>query len=214
MTKLIYIKASPKGAQSRSIALADAYLEALEAWIPSLTVDVVDLWTEKLPELDGDTVAAKMNVLTGRPHDARQQTAWDRVTAIAARFASADIYLFAIPMWNGGVPYPLKHYIDVITQPGALFRLDPSSGYIGLLEDKQAMLAYTSGVYGPSMPSPAFGVDNHSTYMRAWLNQVGVTDIEEIRFQPTLLNDDPDGAFAEALAGARDAAARARAITP
>ncbi len=115
-------------------------------------------------------------------------------------------------MWNGSVPYPLKHYIDVITQPGSLFTLDPSSGYVGLLENKKAVLAYTSGVYSPSVHSPAFGVDHHSTYMRAWLNQVGVADVEEIRFQPTLLNADPSGAFEAALANARNIAARTRAV--
>ena len=71
------------------------------------------------------------------------------------------------------------------------------------------MLALTSGAYGPSMPSPAFGVDHHSTYLRDWLNQAGVTDIQEIRFQPTLLNPDPEGSFEAAVAAARVLAARA-----
>lgn len=209
MTKLLYIKASPRGAESKSVAIADAYLAALRARTPSLSVDVIDVWSETLPKFDGDKVTAKMSVITGQQHDGRQKTAWDEISAIAQRFADADIYLFAIPMWNGGIPYPLKHYIDVVHQPGLLFGLDPSTGYFGLLKNKRAVIAYTSGAYGPSMPSPAFGIDNHSTYMRAWLNQAGVTDIEEIRFQPTLLNPDPEGSFKAALAFAQEAASRA-----
>ena len=135
-----------------------------------------------------------------------QKTAWDEIVTIATRFISADHYLFAIPMWNGGIPYRLKQYIDIIHQPGLLFGLDPAKGYFGLLKDKKATLVYTSGAYAQAFPSPAYGVDHHSTYMKAWLNQAGITDIHEIRYQPTLLTQDPDGDFAKAKAAARAAA--------
>lgn len=206
MTQLLYIKASPRGSESKSIAIADAYLEALKSKTPDIVVDEIDVWAAKLPKFDGDKVAAKMNVITGQPHSGMQKTAWDEITEIADRFTKADIYLFAIPMWNGGIPYTLKHYIDVIHQPGLLFGLEPSTGYFGLLKNKRAVIAYTSGAYAQSMPSPAYGVDNQSTYMRAWLNQAGVTDIAEIRFQPTLLTQDPDGDFKTAVMTARAAA--------
>ena len=111
-------------------------------------------------------------------------------------------------MWNGGIPYRLKQYIDVIHQPGLFWGLDPPAGYFGLLKNKKAVLALTSGAFGPSMPSPAFGVDHHSSYLRDWLNQAGVTEIEEIRFQPTLLNPDPEGGFKAAITTARSLAAR------
>jgi FMN-dependent NADH-azoreductase len=71
------------------------------------------------------------------------------------------------------------------------------------------VLALTSGAFGPSMPSPAFGIDHHSTYLRDWLNQAGVTDIEMIRFQPTLLNPDPKRALEAAVAEAVLLASRA-----
>jgi FMN-dependent NADH-azoreductase len=111
-------------------------------------------------------------------------------------------------MWNGGIPYRLKQYVDVIHQPGLLWRLDPQTGYHGLLTGKRAVLAPTSGAFGPAMPSPAFGVDYHSTYLRAWLAQAGVTAVEEIRFQPTLLTPDPEASAAAALKAARALGAR------
>ena len=203
MSKLLYIKASPRGTNSKSSAVADAYLAALRERHTDLEVDTLDLAQEKLPEFDGDKVAAKMAVITGESNEGQQKTAWDEITAYANRFIAADRYLLAVPMWNGGIPYRLKHYIDVIHQPGLLWGLDPQTGYFGLLKNKKAVLALTSGAYGQSMPSPAFGIDHHSTYLRAWLNQAGVTDIEEIRFQPTLLNADPEGSFKDAVAAAR-----------
>jgi len=206
VSKLLYIKASPRDTASRSIAVADAYLTALKAENPALLVDVIDLWQENLPAFDGDRANAKLAVITGHAHTQSQKTAWDEIIAIANRFISADRYLFAIPMWNGGVPYRLKQYIDIIHQPGLMFGLDPATGYFGLLKNKKATLVFTSGAYAQRSPSPAFGVDHHSTYMRSWLNQAGVTDIEEIRYQPTLLSTDPEGDFARAKAAASAAA--------
>lgn len=202
MQKILYIKASPRGSKSKSAAIADAYLTALRERIPNLIVDTLDLSAEKLPEFDGDKVAAKIAVLTGQAHQGRQKTAWDEITEVANQFIEADRYLIAVPMWNGGIPYHLKQYIDVIHQPSLLWGLDPKTGYFGLLKNKKAVLALTSGAFGPSMPSPAFGIDHHSTYLRDWLNQAGVTDIETIRFQPTLLNPDPNGAFEAVVAEA------------
>ena len=202
MEKILYIKASPRGSESKSTAIADAYLTALRERIPALIVDTLDLSAEKLPEFDGDKVAAKIAVLTGQTQQGRQRTAWDEITEIANRFIDADRYLMAVPMWNGGIPYRLKQFIDLIHQPGLLWGLDPQTGYFGLLKDKKAVLTLTSGAFGPSMPSPAFGIDHHSTYLFDWLNQAGVTDITTIRFQPTLLNADPAGAFETAVAEA------------
>jgi FMN-dependent NADH-azoreductase len=61
-----------------------------------------------------------------------------------------------------------------------------------------------AGVYATSFPSP--GVDHQSTYLRAWLNQAGVTDIDKVRFQPTLLTQDPAGDFERAKQAAVDLA--------
>ncbi len=207
MTKLLFIKASPRGSASKSVAIAEAWLAARQAREPGLTVDTIELWEEALPDFDGDRANAKLNVITGQAQSDTQQTAWDQIVAIANRFIAADHYLFAVPMWNGGIPYRLKQYIDIIHQPGLLFRLKPESGYFGLLQDKRATLAYTSGAFSPAAPSPAFGVDHHSTYMRDWLNQAGVTEIEEIRFQPTLLTADPAAGLAAAITQAQELAA-------
>ena len=193
MTKLLFIQASPRSTEFKSLQIARAYLEALRAETPDVEVDRLDLWEADLPTFDGDKAAAKLNVMLGKDHDAIQKSAWDQIVGIANRFISADRYLFAVPMWNGGVPYRLKQYVDIIHQPGLLWRLKPETGYFGLLKNKHATLVLTSGAFVPSFPSPAFGVDHHSTYLRAWLNQAGISAIDELRFQPTLLTNDPAG---------------------
>lgn len=206
MTKLLYIRASPRGKESKSAQVAEAYLAALREINPDLEVDTLSVWDADLPVFDGNKAAAKINVMTRQDLSTVQQTAWDQIVEIASRFVSADRYLFAVPMWNSGIPYRLKHYIDVIHQPGLLWGLKPETGYFGLLENKHATLVLTSGAYAKHLPSPAFGVDLHSTYMRAWLNQAGITAIDEIRFQPTLLTQDPAGDFERAKQTAIDLA--------
>ncbi|GAN76305.1 FMN-dependent NADH-azoreductase [Acidisphaera rubrifaciens] len=213
MTKLLFIQASPRGEQSKSIQVAQAYLDALKAAKPALEVDVLFLWEVELPAFDGDKTAAKVAVMLGQEQSAVQKTAWDQVVEIASRFMSADRYLFAVPMWNGGIPYRLKHYIDIIHQPGLLWGLKPETGYFGLLENKHATLVLTAGAYAGGRPSPAFGVDHQSTYLRSWLNQAGVTAIDDLRFQPTLLTADPQGALAQATQAAVELAeAHARVL--
>ena len=193
MTKLLFIEASPRGGESKSIQIAETYLSVLLASNPNLDVDRLKLWEADLPAFDGDKVAAKMNVIVGQEQDAAQKSAWDQIVEIANRFIAADRYLFAVPMWNGGIPYRLKHYVDLIHQPGLLWGLKPDTGYFGLLTGKHATVALTSGAYAPSFPAPAFGVDHQSTYVRDWLTQAGVTEIDELRFQPTLLTIDAAG---------------------
>ncbi len=198
MTKLLFVQASPRGAESQSIQIAETYLGALRGDNPDLDVDAIELWEVDLPAFDGNKAAAKMNVIVGQDQNPAQKTAWDQIVGIANRFISADRYLFAVPMWNGGIPYRLKQYIDLIHQPGLLWGLKPETGYFGLLRNKHATLVLTSGAYAQQFPSPAFGVDHHSTYLRDWLNQAGVTEIDELRFQPTLLTKDPSGDLEQA----------------
>lgn len=200
MTRTLIITSSPRGQGSKTTALAETYIAARRMAHPDEVFDRLDLAHEVLPEFDGDKAAAKMNIITGQSQNGAEQTAWDQIVAIANRFAAADRYVFAVPMWNGGIPYRLKQYIDLIHQPGLLFGLDPEKGYFGLLKDKSAILILSSGVYAPDRPSPAFGVDHHGAYLSFWLAQAGVADVTPVRFQPSLLTADPAANYAAAEA--------------
>lgn len=188
--KLLYVKGSPRAEKSTSGRVAESFLAAYRARHSDAEIDVIDLWEEALPEFDGDRAAAKMSFFGEGTLDGVRKTAWDEIVRIVTRFAAADDYLFTVPMWNGGIPYRLKLYIDIIMQPGLLFRFDPQAGYCGVLEGKRATAIYTSGVYAPGA-LPAFGIDHHSTYFDTWLRGIGISEINTIRYQPTLLTADP-----------------------
>jgi FMN-dependent NADH-azoreductase len=203
--KLLYISASPRGEASESIALADTFLAEHRSRNPDLEVDRLDLWDGSLPVYGGKGAEAKMVAFGGQAPTGELGQVWAEVQAVFDRFNAADTYLFAVPMWNAGVPWVLKHLIDTITQPGMCFGFDPGSGYIPLVTGR-AVVVYTSGVYQPGAPL-SFGADFHSSFFNDWLRFIGITDVREIRFQPTVLTQDPDGDRAAARQRAREAAA-------
>ena len=81
----------------------------------------------------------------GQGFDANQQVAWQAVVDVCEEFTSADKFLFSLPMWNFGIPYKLKHYIDIIAQPGQTFAFDPATGYSGLVTGKPVAVVYARG---------------------------------------------------------------------
>lgn len=185
MPNLLYIEASPRGASSHSSGAAHTYLQALRRLIPDLAVDPVDLWREDFPDLDGDLLNAKYARLAGTPLAARQASAWAKVEQMIDRIARSDLILISTPMWNMGIPYRLKHYIDLITQPGLSFRFDPANGYTPLLASRPVtIILATSGDFsnGPSWGRP----DLASPYLREALKFIGLTDTNFVLVGPTI----------------------------
>ena len=203
MTKILHVQASPRGSDSKSNEIARARIDALRKHHSDIVVDTLDLWREPLPEFEGNSAAAKMTFFGVGQLDGAKRTAWDRIVEITERFKSADHYILNVPMWNGGIPYRLKLYIDILTQPGLLFGFDPQKGYFGLLSHKKATVVYSSGVFAPGV-APQYGLDFQSNYLDWWLRFIGVDDIQTIRYQPSLLTADPAKGLNEALAEARN----------
>src|ERR1700730_2747621 len=56
---LLKIDSSPRASKSNSIALTDAFVTAYTDALPSVTVDVMNVWDEKLPEFDNAAIDAK-----------------------------------------------------------------------------------------------------------------------------------------------------------
>src|SRR6478672_8287713 len=204
MATLLHLSASPRGAASESRAVAATFLDAYRETHPDDEIVEWDLWDGTLPEFGPAAAAAKMAVFGGTDPQGEQARAWRSALDTFARFDAFDRVLFSVPMWNGGVPYILKQFIDVISQPGTVFGVDPHSGYTHLLagRGKKAAVIYTSAVWGPPL-GPEFGRNFQSTYFDDWLRWTGITDITEIRYHPTLTGD--------AASSQRDAHVAARA---
>lgn len=209
MPTILHVNASPRDSRSGSLQLARTFIHSVRAESGSaVTVQTLNLFESgALPEFGSSAAGAKMAVFSGQDQTPEQSRAWDSARAVFEQFASADAYVFNIPMWNSGVPYVLKQWIDVVTQPGWSFGFDPETGYSGLMTGRQAVAIHTSGVYAPGVPA-AFGRDFSSTFFADWLEFVGATDSTHVRFAPTVLTADPEDARSKALA-TPDAAAPA-----
>ena len=110
------------------------------------------------------------------------QEAWKDVVRNIERFLAADHYLISTPMWNFGIPYFLKQYIDVILQPNYLFRYT-QNGPEGLVKNrKMTIITSRGGDYGPGSPFHAY--DLQEPYLRAAFGFAGLTDIAFINAQP------------------------------
>ena len=205
MTRLLHISASPRGEASESLGLAAAFLDVYRQTNPGADVEHLDLWDGTLPEFGPAAAKAKMDVFAGAEPSGEGVAAWAAAKATFARFDAADHYLFSVPMWNAGVPYILKQFIDVVSQPGLVFGFDAQHGYSGLLTGKRAAVVYTSGVYGDGR-GPGFGTDFQVPYFEDWLRWAGVTDIETVHFRPNLVTEDADTARIVAQNRAREIA--------
>lgn len=204
MSRLLHLSASPRGAASESLALGQVFLKAFNGSRPEVEIDTFDLWDGSLPEFGPAAAAAKMAVFAGTEPTGDQVAAWQAAKDTFARFDAADRYLFTVPMWNHGIPYILKQFIDVVSQPGMAFDFDPEVGYTGLLQGKKAAVIVTGAVYGDDR-GPAFGLDHQLPYLVDWLNWAGVKDVSEIAFRPNL-------AVADAAVGRELAAAEAARV--
>jgi FMN-dependent NADH-azoreductase len=206
MSKLLYVEASPRKERSASIEVAKAFLDAYRKTHPGDTVDRLDLWDTTLPEFDGEVIDAKYAILHGQPQTPGQRAAWRAVEEVIDRFRGADKYLFSLPMWNFGIPYRLKHYIDIVVQPTYTFSFSPKEGYKGLVTGKKAAVVYArGGAYPPGSGGEAF--DLQKRYMEQFLGFIGFTDITPIVVEPTLGKPESvEVTKAEAAARARSAA--------
>jgi FMN-dependent NADH-azoreductase len=204
MPRLLHISASPRGEASETLAVAREFLASYADAHPGVDIDTYDLWDGTLPEFGPAAAGAKMAVFAGQEPEGEQAAAWAAARATFDRFSGYDHYLFSVPMWNAGVPYKLKQFIDVISQPGMVFGFDPVAGYTGLLTGRKAAVIYSSAVYGPGR-GPEFGADHQRPFLEGWLRWAGITDITTVRFAPNLATADAATARAAAHAEARDA---------
>lgn len=185
MSTLLYIQCSPRGQRSKSITVADAFVETYKQKHPDDKIVTLDIFKEKLPAFDGLTVQAKYTIMHGQKHSEEELQAWKKVEKIIERFKSADKYILAVPMWNFGIPYRLKQYIDILVQPGYTFSYSPETGYKGLVTGKPLLAVYARGGEYPT-GSPGEALDMQTKYLQQILGFIGFTNIRSVIVEPTL----------------------------
>ena len=178
MAKVLHIVASPRTERSHSCAVAMEFLKAYGGKHPGDSIETLDLWKIELPDFDEAAINAKFSVFSGKERSREEDAKWAEIVALAKRFTDADKYVFSVPMWNFGIPYRLKHFIDVINQPGLTFSFSAEKGYNGLLGGKRAVLVCVRGGVYSSMPGDP--MDFQVKYLKFILGFMGIEDVKLI----------------------------------
>jgi FMN-dependent NADH-azoreductase len=181
---LLHIDASPRGERSRSGRIGLHILADLRKRKPELQIETLNLFEADLPDFNHAAVEGRYGLLMGQEVPPDQAAAWTALRRIAAHFLSFDGWLFTVPMWNFGLPYRLKHYIDLVTHPGMTFRNDAVGNVEGLCAGRTAIIVAASAMPITS-DGPYAHLDFQLSYLKTWLGFVGVTDIHAMRVAPT-----------------------------
>jgi FMN-dependent NADH-azoreductase len=185
MARVLYIQVSPRGERSYSTAAAEAFVAAYREANPNDEIQKIELFNKDLPPFDGHTIQAKYNIMHGEEHSEEDRAAWRAVEAIIEEFRSADKYVLSVPMWNFGIPYRLKHYIDIIVQPTYTFNVTEQGTYEGLVTGKPIFVACSrGGAYSAGTGGEA--LDYQATYLKMILGFIGFKDPTILVVEPTL----------------------------
>ena len=187
MKKLFSIIATPRGEESRTLKITGAFLGAFKESHQDWVIEELDLTKEKLPSLTLKQVDGKYVLLGGKDLSGELKKAWEEIISHIERFSSSDAYLISTPMWNFGIPYMLKQYIDIIVQPKYLFRYTPN-GVEGLIKNKKMLIITSRG--GECLSDQMRSFDFQEPYLRAIFGLAGITDITFINAQPMDMGPD------------------------
>jgi len=185
MSKLLYIQASPRGQRSHSTQIAEEFIKSYKQTHAGDHIETLNVFKANLIPFDGLAVQAKYTILHGQKPSADEAQAWKAVEKLIANFKAPDKYILAVPMWNFGIPYRLKQYIDILVQPGYTFSYSPEQGYKGLVTGKRIFVAYARG---GAYSDPAYAaLDHQKSYLETILGFMGMTDVRSVIAEPTLM---------------------------
>lgn len=181
MKKLLHVVASPRGEKSRTLRVAKAFLERFQECHSDWMVDAINVFDESLPRLTARQVDGKYILLGGQNLYGELRETWVEIEQHIARFKDARAYLISTPMWNFGIPYALKQYLDILVQPTHLFRY-VNGRPEGLLTGRRLVVISSRG--GNYTSPEALPYDHVEPYLRFVFGFVGITNIQFINVEP------------------------------
>jgi len=202
--RILHVVATPRQERSNTLRVARAFLDRLAQHHPDLSVEELNLFHADLPALAGDNIDTKYTLMAGQPVDSGHEASWRQIEALIAQFLAAEAYVVSVPMWNFGIPYALKYYIDCVVQPGYVFRYDGGVPTPLVLGRKMVCVAGRGGDY--SAGSPLRPYDFQEPYLRSIFGFIGITDLDFVHVQPTDVSSLREAALATAIEHAQSLA--------
>ena len=180
MAKLLYIDSSLGKARSESILeVSKTFLESYQETHPNDQLESLNIWDSDLPEMDEQTLDASYAIIHRMNHTPEQVKAWMKVVNLVSQFKAADKYIFTLPMWHLGIPYKLKHYLDLLIHPGQTFQYTFGDQMVGLLTGRPAVVIY-SRFDGYGRGSGYENFESQKRFMEKALRLIGFARIHSI----------------------------------
>ena len=179
-----------EGSVTRS--LADEVEHAWSQEHPGAEFVRRDLGALPLPAVWPDADASRVTAPELRSEP--QQRAAAIAATLVDELLSADAYVFAVPMYNFGVPQQVKHWIDMIISDSRAADVNTP-----LLPGRPAILVEArGGSYGPGTQRDGW---NHATpYLRRILGDVWGLDLTVVEAELTAADFNPTMAHLRAVA--------------
>ena len=162
--KVLHIDSSIMGDASVSRQLTQQIIAQVQAKQADAQVEYLDLAKQDIPHLTTE-------ILMGQN---AEQTALGG--QILQQYLDADVIVVGAPMYNFGLPSPLKAWIDRISVAGKTFKYT-ENGPVGLAGEKKVYIASSrGGVYGDDS-----ALDFQEGLLKTVFGFTGVTDVTVIR---------------------------------
>ncbi|MGE4341183.1 MAG: FMN-dependent NADH-azoreductase [Pigmentiphaga sp.] len=179
--KLMRVDASPKGKKSNSRMLADEFVAMLQAGLPDLEIDHLDLAEETPPHVTAAFARATYTPAEERTPEMRAILAPS--DALCARLLEADALLFSMPMYNWSMPSSFKAFIDAVVRTDLTYGFTPDGGTKGRLTQDNVLFLTTRGAdLGPGSPYAA--MDALTPALKAAFGFLGIADPDFVDAQP------------------------------
>lgn len=187
-TRILRLDASANPQDSVSHALGDRLLDRLQQTGTRLDVRQRNL-NDDAGFIDAEWIAA--NLAPAASRDAAARLLLSKSDELIEELQWADHVLLTTPMYNFGVPAPLKAWIDQVCRAGITFRYT-EQGPIGLLRGKRADIVISTG--GTPLESP---IDFVSGYLRQVFSFIGIGEVQVFGAERT--NIDKAASIAQAI---------------
>lgn len=166
MAELLFVNACVRGADSRTLHLAQVFLRTLQEALPQVHMTCHDLPQMGLVPIDASTLQCKERLCDER--------AWNApLLAHARQFQQADAVIIAAPYWDMSFPSMLKVWVEHMYVRELTFKYVNDQS-VGLCKGREAVYITTAG-------SPIGEHDWGTRYIRDVMNVLGIPGFTAIK---------------------------------
>jgi FMN-dependent NADH-azoreductase len=183
---LLHINAAPRPrGQSRSLRVADAFIEGFLESNPGADIQTMDLFDIDLGMVDAIDANTRLHQSRGADLEGEEKKRMDRFCQSIEPLLHCRHLLVTTPMWNFGPPWKLKQWLDTVMQARITFRYT-ENGPEGLVNAKGAIVGSRGGVYPEGDPRETH--DFLTPYLKMALRMMGV-EVTQVCFAEAIDKD-------------------------